>query len=58
MNRVKEVDIKNRIYYFFDEMINKKILDPKKVKLKSHTKVFLFTNLATLKSLTMEKLIL
>ena len=29
---VKEVDIKNRTYYFFDDMINFKNLDPKNIK--------------------------
>ena len=32
MSSVKEIDIKNRMYYFFDDMINIKNLDPNKIK--------------------------
>ena len=32
MNSLKEIFIKNCIYYFFDDMINIKDLDPKKIK--------------------------
>ena len=32
MNNVKEIDIKNYTYYFFDDMINIKNLDPEKIK--------------------------
>ena len=30
-NKFKEIDIKNRIYYFFDDMINIKNLDRNKI---------------------------
>ena len=32
MSSLKEIFIKNCIYYFFDDMINIKDLDPKKIK--------------------------
>ena len=31
-NKFKEIDIKNRTYYFFDDMANIKNLDPNKIK--------------------------
>ena len=37
MNSIKEIDIKNRTYYFFDDVINKKSLDPKKIKIAQKT---------------------
>ena len=33
MNSVRETDIKNRTYYFFNDMINIKNLDPNKIKI-------------------------
>ena len=33
MNNVKEIDIKNGTYYFFDDMFNIQNLDPNKSKL-------------------------
>ena len=33
MNSVKEIDIKNRTYYFFNDIINIKNLDPNKIKI-------------------------
>ena len=33
MNRAKEIDIKNQMYYFFNNMLNKKHLHPNKVKM-------------------------
>ena len=41
-NEVKDIDIKNRTYYFFNDMINIKNFDPNNW-IKSHTKIFLFT---------------
>ena len=32
-NKFKEIDIKNRTYYFFHDMINIKNLDPNKIKI-------------------------
>ena len=32
-NKFKEIDVKNRIYYFFDDIINIKNLDPNKIKI-------------------------
>ena len=33
MNGIKEIDIKNRTYYFFNDIINVKNLDPNKIKI-------------------------
>ena len=42
-NNFKDIDVKNRTYYFPNEMINiKKIIQKKLRKTKSHTKIFLF----------------
>ena len=47
MNTVKKIGAKNCTYYFFDDMIFIKSLDPNKIKkMKSHTKIFLLTKLA------------
>ena len=32
-NKFEDIDIKNRSYYFFDDMINIKTLDPNKIKI-------------------------
>ena len=32
MNSVKDIYIKNRTYYFFDDMVNIKSLNPNKIK--------------------------
>ena len=44
-NKVKERDIRNQTYYFFDDTINIKNFDIQIIlkQMKSHTKVFLFT---------------
>ena len=48
-HKVKDIDTKNRIYYFFNNIINIKNFDPSNIKIenhtKSHTKIFLFTTL-------------
>ena len=31
-DKLKDIDIKNRIYYFFNDIINIKIFDPDKIK--------------------------
>ena len=42
-NKVKDTDIKNRIYLFFKDMINVKNLYSNNIKIeKSHTKIFSF----------------
>ena len=33
MNRLKEINFKNRTHYFFDDMINMKNSGPKKMKI-------------------------
>ena len=33
INKFKDIDTKNRTYYFFNEMINIKNLDPNKIKI-------------------------
>ena len=43
-NKVKNIDIKNGTYYFFDDIINAKNFDANNIKkMKSHTKIFIFT---------------
>ena len=42
-NIFKDIDIKKLYTILFGVMINKKNLDANKIKLKSHTKIFLFT---------------
>ena len=44
MNSVKEIDIKNCTYYFFNDMINIKNLDPNKIKIdeQSNTNIFIY----------------
>ena len=32
-NKVKDIDIKNRIYYFFNNVINLKNFDPDNIKI-------------------------
>ena len=46
MNSVKDINIENRTYYFFDDMVNIKSLDPNKIKIdKKSYKNILFTRL-------------
>ena len=40
-NKFKDIDTKNCTYCFFDDMINSKNLDPNKIKIGNHTKIFL-----------------
>ena len=39
-NKFKDIDIKNRTYYFFNDMINAKKFDPNNIEL-DNTKIFL-----------------
>ena len=42
--KFKDLDTENRTYYFFDDIINIKILIQKILKqMENHTKIFLFT---------------
>ena len=44
MGVVKQIDIKNRTYYFFNDMINIKHFDPMVLEIdKIHTKIMIFT---------------
>ena len=46
INKIKDIDIKSRRYYFFDDVIYIKNVDPNKIKIaENHTKRFLFTTL-------------
>ena len=46
ISRVKEISIKNRAYYFFDEKINIKTFDPNNINIdENHAKIFSFTTL-------------
>ena len=43
-NKVKDIDIKNSIYYIFNDIINITSFDSNNIKIdKNHTKIFLFT---------------
>ena len=43
-NKVKDIHIKNRTYYFFNDIINIKNFDPNNIKIdKKSYKIFLFT---------------
>ena len=54
-NKLKDIDIKNHAYYFFDDIINIKILIQIKSRLmKSYTKI-LFTILDVCRSKTLVK---
>ena len=59
-NKIKEIDLKNILYYFFDEMINIKIFCSNKIKIDEKSyKIFLFTKLDMLwsKNLVLQKLV-
>ena len=44
MGVVKQIDIKNGTYYFFNDMINIKYFDPMVLEInKIHTKIMIFT---------------
>ena len=46
INKVKDIDIKNHRYYFFNDIINIKNSDPNNIKIdETHTKIFSFTTL-------------
>ena len=42
--KVKEIDIKNHAYHFFDEIINRKNFDPNKIKIdeKSYKSIHIY----------------
>ena len=49
MGEVKQIEIKNRTYYFYNNMINLKNFDPNLLKIdKNLTKTLAFTTLDTL----------
>ena len=51
-SKVKDIDIKNRTYYFFDDIKNKKNLDPNNIKIdeKSYKNLFIcYTGYVTIK---------
>ena len=44
--KLKDIDTTRHMYYFFNDIINMKNLDPNKIKIeKSHIKTFLFSTL-------------
>ena len=46
MSRVREINIKNRMYYFFDDIFSMENLDPSNIKIDNKlTKIFLPTAL-------------
>ena len=42
-NKLKNIDIKNHTHYIFNDVINIKIFDPNKAKIKFHTKLIYCT---------------
>ena len=44
-NKVKDIDLKNQAYYFFNDIINIKNFDRNLKQMERHTKMFLFTAL-------------
>ena len=50
MGRTKQINIKNRTYFFYDDIIGLENFDAKLLKIdkKNHTKTLLFTILDTL----------
>ena len=59
MNSSKQVDIKNRMYHFFDDMINIKNLDLNKIKIdeKSYKNILVYHNgYVTVKDLSYVKI--
>ena len=53
-NNLKDIDITNRTYYFFDDMINIKNLDPNEIKIdkKSYKNIHrYYTKYVTIKDL-------
>ena len=58
MNSIKQIDIKNRTYYFFDDT-NMKNLDPNKIKIeeKSHKNILIYyIGYVTIKDLCFTKI--
>ena len=41
MSSIIEIDIKNRIYYFFDDMMSIKYLDPNNIKIEILTEILI-----------------
>ena len=55
-NKFKDTDIKNRTYYFFNDMINLKNFDPNKIKIDGNSYknfLILYIKYVTLKVLEM-----
>ena len=44
-NKVKDIDLKNQAYYFFNDIINIKNFDRNLKQMERHAKMFLFTAL-------------
>ena len=47
MGNIKQINIKNRTYYFFSDMMNIKDVDSSLLKTKSRTKILVFNTLDT-----------
>ena len=59
-NKFQEIETRNHTYYFFDDIINMKNLDPNKIKIdeKSYKNILIYyIRYTTIKTLAMEKLI-
>ena len=58
MGRIKDINIKNRTYYFYDDMVNIKDFDSNLLKIdKSHSKALLFITLDISQNMIDTKLI-
>ena len=54
MGEIKQIDIKNRTYYFYNDIIDLKDFDARLLKLtKNHTKTSVFTTLDILQLKTL-----
>ena len=42
-HKVKDIDIKSRTYYYFNDIINIENFDPNNIKIDTNSKILLFT---------------
>ena len=59
-NKIKDIDIKNHTYYFFDDIINIRSFDPNKIKIdeKSYKNIVIYyIGCLTIKDLNKRELI-
>ena len=57
MEEIKQINIKNRSYYFYNDIIDLEVFDAKLLKIdKSRTKTLIFTTLVTLRLTNYERI--